>query len=274
VHEQGVTLGKNSDEILLVSDDEFPLPEGEGWRDLTPITYLYHTRVDLGFPILNNHDQVRGYGVTVVNVPMLALQYRCWIKEQQQRFADIADSQVNSVFRFIGSYPLPNAIVSYFDIAVFNRLTKRFKGMGLPKLPVPHPFYLTDYSARVDSYCDKILESNRQRSGDLEQVVYTTPMVLKESLWEVMYLPSDPVTRHNEWALNIARLPYIRYLIEATVTSSGGDKRFTNELYTSLIDARYDRIFQGVGSHRVVQQYRQSIQELIEMLEALGHGWR
>lgn len=274
VHEDGVTLGRNTSEIVLVSDEGFELPEGDGWRDLSPLRYLYHTRVDLGFPIPNNHDTVRGHAVVTANIPMLAYQYRCWLKEQQERFRDVADGQTESVFRFMGSYPLVNLIDSYFDIAVFNRLTKLSKGHGLPKLPVPHPFYLTDYSQRVDRYCQKIIETQANRSGDLEQVVYTTPLILKESLYEVMYLPGDPVTRHNEWALQVARLPYVRYLVELAVTRFKGDRRFTNQIYSSLIDASYDRIFQGVGSSEMVTHFQRSVQELLDLLQELGLGWR
>lgn len=272
VHESGVTLGPKTDEVVLSTYrgmGGFDLQHAaKQWRDWAPYKLLYHTRTDLGMPILNNTTPGKGHGVGVLNIPMLALQYRYWLKEQSQN-----GEQTESVYRFIGSYPLVNILDSYVDIALFNRLSRQARGVGTQRHPTPHPFYLTDYSRRFETINHKILETQERRSGDIEQLVYTTPMMLHESLWGVMRLPTDPVNRQNEWALQLARLPYIRYIVEEGVKPHQGDRRYLNEIYTSLIEASQDNIFSGVGSATMVKTYRENIRQLIKLLHEKKQGW-
>ena len=270
VHESGITLGPKTNEVMLATEESFDVQRASReWRDWSPLTYLYHTRTDLGLPILNNQSPGKGWGVGCINIPMLALQYRYWLKAQAERGSE----QPESVYRFVGGFVLPNAVDSYLDIAVFNRLARLSRGINTKRFPTPHPFYLTDFSQRVDRLCEKILESQERRSEDIEQVAYTTPMIVKPTLFDVMQLPKGPVSRQNEWALYLARLPYLRYILETSVRHGRGDRSFLNELHEGLVEASQDRIFSGVGSPMVVQQYRESLRYLLSLLQKTGHGW-
>ncbi len=269
VHEAGVSLGPQTDEILIASEGNTDLKRADReWKDWAPFTFLYHTRTDLGMPVPNNKLPGKGWGVSVIDIPLLAIQYRYWLKAKAEQY-----DQPESVFRFIGSFVLPNSLASYLDIAVFNRVARLSRGIGMPKYPTPHPFYLADYSGRVDRFGKWLLDSQAWRDVDIEQIPYRTPMLIKENLYQVMELPKDPVSRHNDWALQIARLPYMRYILETGVKQHKGDRTYLNNLYTSLVDASNDSIFSGVGSPAVVKQYRKEIRDLIDHLDSKGHGW-
>jgi len=270
VHEGGITLGTKTDEIVISSFEDFDVGKASrDWRTWAAYRYLYHTRIDLGLPVLNNSSPGKGWGVGVINIPMLALQYRYWLKSQAERGSEQSDT----VYRFVGSMVLPNTLESYLDVAFFNRLARQSRGIGMPRFPVPHPFYLADYSSRVDGLGKKILETQMHRNADIEQLPFSIPVLVKDNLTDVMAIPRDPVTRHNDWALQLARLPYVRYIVEATVEHGRGDRHYTNEVYSSLIDASYDRIFSGIGSPTAVQHYREEIRKLIGLIEERGHGW-
>jgi hypothetical protein len=274
VHESGVTLGKDTTEVVIATEhydnySDWPIP----WREWASYRYLYHTRYDLSLPVLNNHTPGKGYGVATLDIPMLALQYRYWLKEQFSVSKSANTEQKESVYRFIGSYVLPNALDSYTDIAFFNRLSRIASGIDMKRHPSSHPFYVTDFSQRVDRLCEKIIDTRERRGGDVEQIVYTTPMIIKESLREVLQLPNEPITRHNEWALQLARLPYIKYIVEETLATEGGDRRFTNDIYTSLVEASQDRIFSGVGSQSLIGKYREQLHEMITLFDQKGLGW-
>lgn len=273
-HESGVTLGKDTTEVVIATDhyndySDWPVD----WREWSSYRYLYHTRYDLSLPVLNNHTPGKGYGVATLDIPMMALQYRYWLTAQANINNGDTSAQKESVYRFVGSYVLPNTLASYTDIAFFNRLSRIASGLDMKKHPSSHPFYVTDYTQRVDRLCEKIIESNERRSGDIEQTVATTPMLVKETLRGVLQLPNDPVSRHNEWALQLARLPYIKYLVDETILKGKGDRRFTNDIYTTLVEASQDRIFSGVGSQTLVGRYREQIRGLVTQLDELGLGW-
>lgn len=265
IHQNGITLGQQTDEVVLSVDGDIDFKHAQKtWRNWSSYRYLYHTRTDLGLPVLNNHQPGRGYGVAVLDIPMMAIQYRYWLKAQHER-----GDQKESVYRFIGGVVLPNTLSSYLDIAFFNHLARTGRGIGTQRFPTPHPFYLTNYTSNVQQLCQQILSHQQHRSEDIEQIVNTTPMLVSESLWELIQLPPGPVSRHNEWALQLARLPYMRYLLETGVEQHKGDRHFLNEARQSLLEASQDRIFSGVGSADSIKHYRETIRSMIAHLNDL-----
>lgn len=265
VHESGLTLGPKTNEVVLTSYTPFAVEQAaKQWWEWESYRYLYHTRTDLGLPIPNNTSPGRGHGVAVLNIPQLALQYRYWLKHQQERFGE----EKESVYRFIGGFVLPNAITSYLDIAYFNRLARRVAGISSKRYPTPHPFYLTDFSRQVDQLCEQVHNTVQQRRVGIEELVHITPMLLRDNLRDVIQLPTDPVTRQNEWAYLLARFPYIKYLLEATMHHRQGDQRQWNAVYLTLVEARHDQAFSGVGSTDIVKHYRKQLNELLATIEA------
>lgn len=263
VHERGITLGSKSNEVMLsVTSDRTPLEIVENWTRVPALNYIYHSRTDLGLPILNNQSSGKAFGVSTLNIPLLALQYRHWLRYQNERY-----DQKESVYRFVGGFVLPNALDSYLDIAFFNRLSRASMDIGTPKYPVPHPFFLTNHLNRVDGLIKWILNTQEQRSEDIQQLANMTPVLIKSSLWDVMQLPKDPVTRHNEWALQIAYMPYIKYIVHAVIRKHRGDRTLLNNVYLSLVEANRDNIFSGVGSPDIVKQYRAQMTDMIEVLK-------
>lgn len=263
IHEAGVTLGPATQEVILGTFESFDLNQiKRRWRDLQPLRYLYHTRVDVNLPVLNNTTPGRGYGVSVVNIAMLALQYRYWLRNQMAR----EDGQRDTVYRFVGGYVLPNAISSYLDIAFFNRLSRQANDIPTPTFPLPHPFYLTDMTQRLDRVGKQISEQSVARSEDLERLAWATPMIVKDNLFNVMALPKQPITRANEWALCIARLPYVKYLVQECLKAPGTDRSQMNEVMISLIESKRDSLFGSVGNNDMVKRYKAEIDHLIAML--------
>ncbi|MFO5736576.1 hypothetical protein, partial [Klebsiella pneumoniae] len=65
-----------------------------------------HSRTDTILPIMNNTTQGRGYGVTLVNIPMLLVMYRYWYRWQVEKNPD----EVEDTYRIIGSFGFPNMI--------------------------------------------------------------------------------------------------------------------------------------------------------------------
>jgi len=272
VYEDGVTMGRMTDEIVI--DHHRGIPEDlnvqGAWRFWEPYRYLHHTRYDLLLPVPNSRDNIQGTVVATIDIPLMALQYRRWLTFQKERQAD----QKEAVFRFVGGYLLPNTVKSYLDIAIFNRLTRMANGKLLRRHPSTHPFYLTDYSSRVDNYCNKILENNDKRNNDIETFVHSTPLITETSLFTLMQrLPVQPITHNNEWAIIAARLPYLEYIADHGIVASQGDRGKINDLYETIMESMIDRVFTGVGSSKVIMGFKARLQRLKEVIECKGHGW-
>lgn len=261
VHE-GLTLGPQTQEVLLITSDDFPLGDMKArWRDLSPLTYLYHTRTDVNLPIMNNTTPGKGYGVAVLNLPMMALMYRYWLKEQ----ATINREQSETVNRFIGGYVLPNAVTSYLDIAFFNRLSRAANKIGTPNFPTAHPFYITDMTGRLDRVISSVL-NNTGTYYDIEDLASNTPMISQQSLYGVLQLPKEPVTRQNEWALALARLPYVKYLIQELKKTERQDQSYLNEIRVSLLEAKWANLGSRIDHPEIARIFKQQMDQVVEMM--------
>ena len=261
VQKKGVLLGPQTEEIVISvnNEDDFLGVEDRWWR-LEPVTYLYHTRSDLGLPVLNNTTKGQGFGILAVNIPMLLVKYRYWVAYQKTLSEDIP-----SVFQFVGTFVLPDVVRSYFDIAVFNRMDLQTSETGvLRKYPSSHPFYLTDYSDRIDKMADAVIKRYQGQAPNLERAVFT-PLIFKDSLLEIMKRPSGPVNLNNEWAYLLMMLPYYRFLIRTFVGERNKNTAFLNKLATSMRRLKHSTVFNQTGS-TTLDKY---IQDLLEDIRQL-----
>jgi hypothetical protein len=260
----GVTLGEATSEVIVANTESFDFTDlKQNWRELTPLRYLYHSRTDINLPIMNNSTPGKGYGIATLNVPMLAVMYRYWLKMHAPK-----DGPKDTIYRFIGGFVLPNAIDSYLDIAFFNRLARSAQGIGTPSFPVPHPFYLTDMTPRINSICTVVNEASKQRNKDIEQLAWATPAIANDNLFHVAGIPRDPVTRQNEWAIILARLPYVKYLVSQALSGAQDiDRAALGKIKVALLEAKWDNTVGTVGDPELAKLYRTQVEQVLELLK-------
>lgn len=264
VHQKGITLGPQSEEVVMVSYDKFDTNGlGKRWRELTPVKYLYHTRTDCTLPIMNNSTPGRAFGVISINIPMLMVQYRYWRRWQES----LGVIQFENAYRFVGSYVLPNMIDSFLDIAFFNRLDRQSQGIPTPTFPVSHPFYLTDLTPKLVRLEEHINFEAILKGIEVEGLAAITPMLVEPNLFDVMRLPREPVTYQNQWAVTLARLPFIRYLVRMVLRNHGYDASQLNRIMIDLIEGSHDQIFNTMGNTEYIKAFKKQIQELIRELK-------
>lgn len=260
----GATLGPECEEIVISSIERFDTNNLKAkWRDLKPLRYLYHSRSDINLPIMNNRTPGKGYGVLSINIPMLMVQYRHWV---WRTVGAVEPSEVNQ-YQFIGSYALVNSLESYLDIAYFNRLARLAYGMPSTKYPIPHPFYIPDLTPVVDKMAVLTNSQRAAKALTVEQLAAITPMLVQTSLYEVLQLPKGPVTMQNEWALAIARLPYIKYLVIGLLQAPGYDHQQTNEILYELKESLHSQAFSQNGNSPMIARFMKDVKELITLIE-------
>jgi hypothetical protein len=205
-------------ELLIASDASFDFYEAnKRWELLSPVTVLRNnvTSLDMRLPDGSVTDTAGGISVMLINIPMLALQYRAWML-REQAYAEKSGNGTRAETMFIHGYVLPNMLGTHLDQVIFNRMLRRLNG-GTPDGPVAqaHPFVLTDYSDRLDTAQEQLL-SILQRSQHLNfgQMLQAIPEVHKATLLQAMHLPDLAPTFQLMWALSIARLPCLEFLFE------------------------------------------------------------
>lgn len=261
IYFNGITLGPNSEEVAITNNERFErVGLGKLWRRLTPVKYLYHTRTDTSLPIMNNTTPGRAYGVISINIPMLMVQYRYWLRWQKQ----LGIIQFENVYRFVGSIVLPNMIDSFLDIAFFNQIDRQSQGIPNPSFPTHHPFYLTDMNPRLQPIEEHINREAIAKGIEIEGLAAITPMIVEQDLFQLMKLPREPVTYQNEWAFSLARLPYVRYLMRMVMRNHGYDRSQINEVMIDLIEASRDQIFTTMGSSEFAKSFKKQVAQVIQ----------
>ncbi len=263
IFEHGATLGPQCEEVVISSIERFPTDKLKStWRELKPLRYLYHSRSDINLPIMNNKTPGKGYGVLLINIPMLLVQYRHWV------FSNFGPTEPEAInmYKFIGAYALVNSLESYLEIAYFNRLSRMAYGMPATKYPLPHPFYIPDLTPVTDSMAKNTLSQRGMRTGMVTELAQMTPMLLSDTLWNVLQLPRGPVTIQNEWALALARVPYIKYLVDSLKHAPSMDRTQTNEILNELRESLHSQALKQNGNTPMMQRLVKDIEDLVREL--------
>lgn len=209
----GVFYGEHVTEVLIANIDPYDQRQlATDWRSLRPIRVLYHPKTDLGLDVPNGHyaSQEAGMAVISINIPMLASQYRVWRNYR----SDISNDSPRSIMQFLMELPLPNMLYSHLDIAVMNRMIGRFFDIEMQDIKHHHSFYLTDWSQELDQVLDKFIAMIEHRKWDFDTIVSQIPTIFAEDFHRVLRLPDMAFTQQVQWAVVIARLPLVTFLVQ------------------------------------------------------------
>lgn len=238
----GVFYGKSVTEILIMDETPFdPYQALANWRMLKPIRVLRHPFTDMSMPraMGDYHGTERGIAVIAINVAMLAIQYRGWYREERQPDPSMPARRTH---QFMSMYPITNMVGSHLDIAIFNRLVGHYLGEEVQPYHKSHPIYLIDHTEKMDDVLLKELTILRRRPLTFDQILDAVPAIASSDLRVVMRMPSVVPTRQVKWALTVARLPLIRFLVQLNYdTENPKNRYYLNRLKQQLHAMRVDR---------------------------------
>lgn len=263
----GVFYGDGSREILIAHHDWFdPELAHKNWKFLQPVRVLRCPHTNLGFNIPDGKRASSETGVSVIsiNIPLLAIQYRAFRKEEEE-MAELTgiDSQ-RSIYQFIRMYPLTNMLFSQTDVVVFNRIFSRLEGAPMGESSRKHSFYLTDFAPKLNAVQDKILDGLQRTNRDFYTTMRTVPVVFKDTVADVAVWPDMAPTRQVVWALVIGRIPLLRFLFD---TAKGGVKTRNAQEYNQLVrdikSYRSESLFRSMLSGDLLLEVQQDLEYLM-----------
>lgn len=255
VYQPGVFYGKNVSEILIATIDDYDTSLLEtSWRELQSIRVLSHPKSDLWMHLPNgryNTDE-GGFAVITVNIPMLASQYLQWRREQQALNLE----SPRSIAQFLLEIPIPNMLPTHLDNAIVNRLINRYFDLPNANIRNPHSFQIPDFSQEIDGVLDRYLERLHGRQWRFDTIVDTLPLAVAESYHDVIALPEMAYTKQVEWAVTIARLPLVAWLVQMNAAGKNNSNsqnlrylkqylrsiRLDNSMREALRPARYQEV--------------------------------
>lgn len=230
---KGCFFGEDSDEVLMAVDDSFnPYTVFRDWKSVSAVTVLMHPKSDLGLTLPNGKRSGTETGLSVIqiNIPMLAVQFKAFLKDQKENFIDKGlDSK--TVAQFIHMYVLPNMMESYLDISLFNRAYNLLVGAPMGEATKKHAFYLTDYSKQVDSTYKEILDYFINNDKHYKIILKSFFVVLSGDFEKLFVLPDNAPTKQIIWAELIARLKVIEFLVKLSPSCGNKLNRSENNYF-------------------------------------------
>lgn len=245
----GIFYGPGNPEVLIADTTPFnPIEADLNWENLEPIQVLRHSRSDLNMNIPNgikSSDEV-GLAIIVINIPLLAIQYRAFRREENRQ-AFLTNSNERSIMQFLHMYPLTNMVRSHMDYVMFNRINNLAHGYPIGEASIKHPFFLIDYSQELNQFHEHTLQTLNDTAKGFYDTLRSVPTVSEENLAYVMKLPDIAGTRQVIWALILARLPALNFLFWSAKTGPNTKNAMeVNSIKRRLLQLRTENLLHSV----------------------------
>lgn len=261
----GVFYNRMTTEIIISDETPFDADAATAsWQSLRPIRVLRHPFTDLSYGRCDGQypQMEQGIAVIAINIPMLAIQYRAWmINEYRTNPKGIH----HRTHQFVSMYPITNMLQSHTDIALFNRMSAMYRGTDVAPYRKSHPFYVIDYTDKLDDVMQKELTMLQRHPLTFAQIMESVPAISEPTLLDVMRSPYVIPTRQIKWALLLSRLPLIRFLVQLNYDADNPkNNAYLYRLKIQLHAARTDRLLETILPRDVMMDVDDMIHRDIE----------
>jgi len=263
VFTKGYFYGDGVPEILIM-DDSIPadLTEDSDWRTLQAVRVLRHPFTDFSLDLPDgtyNGSNEGGLAVIVINAPLLMAMYRGWERDEHYNAQGVP---VRTVHQFVRMFVLTNMIYSHVDIALFNRINALYRGEPVAPFRTVHPISVFDQHSRMDDVLEDYLNLVRRRHETFDQLLLHMPVLCNNTMLEAMILPKVLQLRQVKWALILARLPLIRFLVKLNRdTNNPLNTAPINRIRYAVREIKNDRTIEGLISRDIHAEYKRGIAE-------------
>jgi hypothetical protein len=188
-----------------------PFSEDRSWVDIPPVQVLHHPVTDFHFlpPNGQMRNKAKGYGVVVVDIALMALQFREFCLQQLQAGWDGVDPNA-----FVVQKVIPQMYKSYMDILMVNQALLQ-QGILEPSNPLMYlPVALPDNERPSVIAVNETLKFAKQPGRQYSNVLRNLPTYFSKDGLSALRMPSMVPTVQSTWITVLARLPHIQFLAE------------------------------------------------------------
>ena len=227
-------FGGDSKEVVVAHSSLFNVFDVEAdWKNMRPLRVLSHPFGDLWGNVPDGNPNSKG-GISFfsIDIPMMAVMYHCFLKEQAMN--EEAGHPRKTPAQFVYAYVLANTYRDMIDVAVFNRMNSMLTGVPLNEAPKLHPFAVVDYRSSVDVGLGDQIEALRRLNRRLGPVLHQSKLIFAEDLMELSELPDIAPTVQCYWALVSSRLPMLSFALRTMGNPSVMDRTNVNLIKWSI----------------------------------------
>lgn len=214
----GYFFGNEGEEIIIANYDHFDINSATlNWRTIAPISVVTTNRNDskLLLPLGNSDGSKSGLSVISINIPMLALKYREFLKEQY--INSIGDSgMVLNKNHFITKYLINTMMPDCIDHALLNMVMDKFYGRETVTPTFKHRFKIFEPTVQLDRYTDQVVSVITSKKLDFVNLLRNIPLMFNENASQLLAFNDIAITRQMRWAIVVSRLPYMCFLLDVS----------------------------------------------------------
>ncbi len=261
----GEFYGDGVKEIIYSIDEYFDIPYVvKNWQDMISVKPLLHPKSDLDMMLPNGKRASSGDGLAAIaiNIPMLALQYKCFLMDQFTK-AKERQSMLGTV-HFVHMCILPNMLPDSLDISIMNRLMNLFYGRPQGVSYLRHAIATANYTKQVDGVLAKVLYRLENTKLDDSHELLQIPTVYSKTMIDALQMPDFAPTRQIWWSLLLSRLDIMKFIIDVNPNQDNNvNRRDINELKTDLKYLRRDSILPNVMSKDMLFDVESEINDIL-----------
>ncbi len=265
----GIFFGEGSAEVLIASDESFnPYLAEKNWRQVQAVKVISHPKSDLGYTLANGKKSGTETGVSfiVINIPLLAVQFRSFMQEQLVR-VEKYDINPQTVAQFIHMHVLPNMVASQVNQALFNRAYNIAFSAPMGESLKTHPFMLLNYSDRVDKVYRHLCNYLKGNERDMRTMLASFPCI-GGTFESLMRLPELVPTRQYVWAEVLSRIKVIDFLTELSPSRClSRNASEINEITRMLKFYQNDSILTHALPKELARDYSLAIENILEKVK-------
>ncbi|QXN70501.1 hypothetical protein AGENTSMITH_97 [Bacillus phage vB_BspM_AgentSmith] len=223
-------FGNDGESIIMSNYDHFDMNEAvKGWKTSSVISVLKHNRNDdrMLLPLGRDDGNRSGLDIVSINIPMLALKYREFIKEQI-RFLEEGEDAALIKTQFISRHILPFMMKDVVDHTLLNKLMDRFYGRDVVTPKYKHKFKLFEPTMQLDRYLDDTLKVITGRKMDFINIMRNIKLVFNEDMSELLSMSDINPTRQVRWSVFVAKLDYMIFLYDVAY-DKGMNQHYIND---------------------------------------------
>ncbi|EKD89563.1 MAG: hypothetical protein ACD_33C00045G0030 [uncultured bacterium] len=253
----GYFFGKDNEEIIFSLDEYFNPNEAErNWKTISCITIYKHNRNDLKLllPLSKDDGSRNGLCVIGVNLPLLALKYRAFIREQMSNSEGISLNKNH----FIMKYVLNLTCDGIVDHVMLNKLMDLFYNREEVTPKFKHPFKLFFPDVQVNRYLSNTLDVITNKNIDFINIMHNIQLINCIDASELLILPDMPLTRQVLWSMVISRLDYMIFLYDVS-KSKNINRHFINDWKVLIKRLIRDNVIEGRFSYETEKDIKEKM---------------
>ena len=183
----------------------------KNWASIQPIRLIFDnlTSLDMNLPYYQIKSSTKeDLYVYEIDINLLLLKYRGWSKYH------LARGDGNNVEQYIATQVIPFILPSMLDRHIWNRFKNIYYGKDVDMYVNEQPFYLSDYSPKIDSVLKDIAKNYQDGKYPITRIVNTIPTLVEDEMLKALRLSNNLYTTQSLWIAWLARLDDMEFLMD------------------------------------------------------------